>query len=181
MRERPENIGKKTGGEMKNLEAKFRLPDLAHAEAAAFALGYTRRAILLQRDTFFRVANGKLKMRQENGAAVLIFYRRHETGTLMLSDYEIVPVAEPERTRTVLADSLGVLAIVEKERILMTRDNVRFHLDRVAHLGDYGEIEAVIADGESPERSRAAVDRLLAALGIATSDLIDVSYFELLA
>src|SRR5689334_15249102 len=39
--------------EMKNLEAKFRLDDLARAESRATALGYTRRAILNQRDTFF--------------------------------------------------------------------------------------------------------------------------------
>ena len=80
---------------MKNLEAKFRLVDLAEAEARATALGYTRRAILNQRDTFFRVPNGKLKLREENGTAVLIFYRRVENGTLMLSNYEIVPLAEP--------------------------------------------------------------------------------------
>ena len=63
---------------MKNLEAKFRLADLVEAEQRAAAIGYTRRAILEQRDTFFRVANGKLKLREENGSAVLIFYHRIE-------------------------------------------------------------------------------------------------------
>jgi predicted adenylyl cyclase CyaB len=61
------------------------------------------------------------------------------------------------------------------------RDNLRLHLDRVTSLGAYGEIEAVIAEGDDPERSRAAVDELLAALGIAGSELIEVSYFEMLA
>lgn len=63
----------------------------------------------------------------------------------------------------------------------MTRDNVRLHLDRVTLLGNYGEIEAVVVDGDDPERSRGAVDELLAALGIAKSELIDVTYFEMLA
>jgi adenylate cyclase class IV len=166
---------------MKNLEAKFRLANLAQAESAALALGYTRRATLVQRDTFFRVAAGKLKMREEDGKAVLIFYSRSASEALMLSDYKIVPVPEPEHTRAVMTGRLGVLAVVEKERVLMIRDNVRLHLDRVARLGEYGEIEAVIADGESPESSRGAVDQLLAALGITAADLIDVSYFELLA
>ena len=166
---------------MKNLEAKFRLANLAQAESAALAFGYTRRATLVQRDTFFRVASGKLKMREEGGKAVLIFYRRSASDSLMLSDYKIVPVPEPESTRAVMTGRLGVLAVVEKERVLMMRDNVRFHLDRVEGLGEYGEIEAVIADGESPELSRGAVDRLLAALRITAADLIDVSYFELLA
>ena len=75
---------------MKNLEAKFRLDESRRAEARATAIGYTRRAVLNQRDTFFRVANGKLKLREENGSAVLIYYHRDESGPLMLSDYEIV-------------------------------------------------------------------------------------------
>ncbi len=168
---------------MKNLEAKFRLLNHAEAQARAAALGYVRRATLNQRDTFFQVANGKLKLREENGGAVMIFYRRRngESGPLMISDYEIVPVADPARMLRILEDSLGAIAVVEKVRILMTRDNVRLHLDRVANLGQFGEIEAVIADGDDPERSRGAVDEILATLGVGHADLIDVSYFELLA
>src|SRR5208337_1031060 len=129
---------------MKNLEAKFRLVNHAAAEARATALGYTRRATLNQRDTFFRVANGKLKLREENGSSVLIFYHRDESGPLMLSNYEIVAVADPARTRRILGAALGTIAVVEKVRTLMLRDNVRLHLDQVANLGDFGEVEAVI-------------------------------------
>jgi len=166
---------------MKNLEAKFRLDDLGRAHDAALTLGYQQRAILTQRDTFFRVNNGKLKVREENGAAVLVYYHRDQSGPLMLSNYEIVPVGDSEKTLKMLSEALGTLAIVDKVRALMTRDNVRLHLDRVATLGNFGEIEAVITDGDDPERSRGAVDDLLATLGVASSDLIAVSYFELLA
>ena len=166
---------------MTNLEAKFRLPDLERAEAAAEAIGYARRATLTQSDTFFRVAHGKLKLREENGDARLIFYGRTQSGPLMLSNYEIESVANGSRMRRMLSEALGTLAVVEKVRVLMTRDNLRLHLDRVTALGNYGEIEAVVAKGDDPERSRAAVDELLAALGIAQSELIDVSYFEMLA
>jgi adenylate cyclase class IV len=64
---------------VKNLEAKFRLSKHAEAEARASAIGYTVHGILHQRDTFFRVANGKLKLREENGGAVLIFYHRGDS------------------------------------------------------------------------------------------------------
>lgn len=166
---------------MKNLEAKFRLSNHAEAETRATEHGYTLRAVLHQRDTFFRVANGKLKLREENGSAVLIFYHRGESGPLKLSNYEIVKVADPLRTLRILAAALGPIAIVEKVRILMMRDNVRLHLDKVTRLGDYGEIEAVIAEGDDPERSRGAVNEILDALNVAKADLIDVSYFEMLA
>src|SRR5258708_13390960 len=135
---------------MKNLEAKFRLSNHAEAEARATAIGYTLRAILHQRDTFFRVANGKLKMREENGSAVLIFYHRDESGPLMLSNYEIVKVADPMRTLRILATALGPLAVVEKVRTLMMPDNVRLHLDKVARLGDSGAIDPVISTSHDP-------------------------------
>ena len=166
---------------MKNLEAKFPLADLARAESRATALGYTRRAILNQRDTFFHVPNGKLKLREEDDKAALIFYRRNDSGTLMQSNYEIAPVSDLATTRHILDAALGTLATVEKVRILLTRDNIRLHLDRVASLGDFGEIEAVIPDGDDLELSRTAVDELLAALEIIPANLIDVSYFEMLA
>jgi predicted adenylyl cyclase CyaB len=166
---------------MKNLEAKFKLTDLAEAEARASVLGYSRRAICNQRDTFFRTANGKLKLREENGGAVLIFYHRVESGPLMLSDYDIAPIPDPPWTLRILEGALGRIAVVEKVRTLMMRDNVRLHLDQVAKLGQFGEIEAVIAEGDDPERSRAAVDELIGALGLRQEHLIDVSYFEMLA
>ncbi|HKM99507.1 MAG TPA: class IV adenylate cyclase [Candidatus Binataceae bacterium] len=166
---------------MRNLEAKFRLRDVDDARARALAIGYSDRALLHQRDTFFRVPKGKLKLREEPSGAWLIHYGREVRDSLQLSQYEIVPIADAAATRAMMSATLGVIAEVRKERTLLMRANVRLHLDRVEGLGLFGEIEAVIADGEDPERSRAAVDELLAVLGIARGDLIDVSYFELAA
>jgi predicted adenylyl cyclase CyaB len=153
---------------------------LDSAARSAQAIGYTPRATLIQRDTFFKVASGKLKLRQEEGAAAaLIHYRRTEASSLMFSDYEIIAVSEPERMRAMLADALGVIAVVAKRRRLLMRDNVRLHLDEVEGLGTFGEIEAVISRDEELRRSNDAVEELLDALGVARSGLIDVSYFEL--
>jgi adenylate cyclase, class 2 len=166
---------------MRNLEAKFHLPDLDRARRAAESLGYRERAVLVQRDTFFRVAAGKLKLREEQAGAWLIHYGRNAAGALQVSTYEIVAVPDASTMRTMLAAALGVIAEVRKRRILLTRDNVRLHLDRVEGLGEFGEIEAVIAPGGDPERSRTAVDELLRALGVAPEDLIEQSYFELMS
>ena len=162
---------------MRNLEAKFRLRDLALARSRTEAIGFELRALLIQRDTFFRVEHGKLKLREEPGAAALIHYRRDQLAGLDLSDYQIVPVANPEPMRAMLANALGVLAEVRKERTLMMRGNIRLHLDRVEGLGEFGEIEAVLDANVSAESSRPAVDEILAALEV--SELIGVSYFEL--
>lgn len=166
---------------MRNLEAKFKLADLNQARERALAIGYTPSQVLRQRDTFFRVAKGKLKLREEDIRAMLIHYGRKETDALQLSDYQIVPIPDAEKTRAMLTAALGVIAEVRKERTLLMRANVRLHLDRVEGLGEFGEIEAVIADGDNPEASRAAVDETLLALQIGRDDLIDISYFEIAA
>ena len=171
---------------MRNLEAKFRLGDLDAARAAALALGYTPSADFIQRDTFFVVARGKLKLREQAPAAWLIQYERDRESGLMFSRYEIAPVPDPARTREMLARALGVLAEVRKHRSLLTRRNVRLHLDRVEALGNFGEIEAVLdkrseeGASEGAGSARAPVDELLAALGVGASELIEVSYFELI-
>lgn len=165
---------------MRNLEAKFELADLAAARATALALGYAAAASVAQRDTFFAAARGKLKLREQAPEAWLIHYQRSPDDALMLSRYEIAPVAEPARLREMLARALGVVAEVRKHRTLLLRRNVRLHLDRVEGLGSFGEIEAVLAEGHGVEAARADVDELLAALGVGAGQLIGVSYFELI-
>lgn len=165
---------------MRNVEAKFKLANRERALRQALAIGFTKRAELSQRDTFFVTASGKLKLREEAGGAHLIFYQRRDLEALQLSDYEIVPVAEPLRMRSIMASAFGVLAEVIKRRVLLMRDNVRLHLDSVEGLGDFGEIEAVLIEGENEAANRDRVARLLEDLGIGDRELIDVSYFELM-
>jgi predicted adenylyl cyclase CyaB len=165
---------------VQNVEAKFKLANLVHAREVAARLGFEASGILSQRDTFFQVAHGKLKLREEAAGAWLIHYRRRREGGLELSDYEIVPVPEPARTRSMLASALGIIAEVRKERTLLMRGNIRLHLDRVEGLGDFGEIEAVLESGEISESNRDAVREILSALDINERDLIGVSYFEMM-
>jgi len=173
---------------MRNLEAKFRLADLDVARTAAIALGYAPSANIIQHDTFFAVAHGKLKLREQPPDAWLIHYQRDRESDLMLSHYEIVQVTDARRMREMLARALGVLAEVRKTRtVMLLRHNVRLHLDQVEMLGAFGEIEAVLDDSEksahqdSASAVRRTVEELLGALGIRRSELIEVSYFELMA
>ena len=166
---------------MRNLEAKFRIGDAAQARARAEAIGFSLRASLVQRDTFFAVAQGKLKLREQADGAALIHYRRAREGSLEVSDYEIVAVAEAKTMRAMLSNALGAIAEIRKERTLLMRRNVRLHLDRVEGLGSFGELEAVIPAGETPDEYRAEAEEILAALEITPADLISKSYFELVS
>jgi len=166
---------------MRNLEAKFRLADHQSAHERALAIGFEPHGLLIQRDTFLVVANGKLKLREQPDGAWLIHYRRDDQRELQVSDYTIVQVGDPAAMRTMLGDALGTLAEVRKERTLMMRRNVRLHLDRVEGLGAFGEIEAVLADDDLPQAFHDEVAGILENLGVAAKDLIERSYFELLS
>lgn len=165
---------------MRNLEAKFKLSDFDGAYGRAEAIGFAFQGVLAQRDTFFIVPCGKLKLREQPDGAWLIHYRRDHEGELELSNYDIVAMANPEPTRAILTAALGILAEVRKERTLLLRRNVRLHLDKVDGLGEFGEIEAVLSDNDSANVHRMEVDGILAALEILGEDLIDISYFELM-
>jgi predicted adenylyl cyclase CyaB len=164
---------------MQNVEAKFPLPDIAAARRCAEALGFSCVATFLQHDTFFVVSNGKLKLRIQADGAWLIHYRRHRENGFELSNYEIATVSEPLKLRGLLSAALGVLAEVRKRRTLLRRANLRLHLDDVKNYGAFGEIEAVLAEGEDPAHGRSTIAALLGALQIPPEQLIEVSYFEL--
>jgi predicted adenylyl cyclase CyaB len=167
---------------VRNLEAKFKLRNLEAARREAEDLGYVFKTSFRQSDSFFRVQRGRLKLREENGDAALIYYAREDGGGLQLSRYEVFPLAEPqvEPMRQMLSEALGVLGTVKKERMLLELDNLRLHLDRVDGLGDFGEVEAVLAEGEDPASSRRAIDEILAALQVRRTNLISVSYLEMI-
>ena len=79
-----------------------------------------------------------------------------------------------------LQASLGLLAVVEKERHLLLWQNVRIHLDQVENLGNFIELEAVIDPGNDEHVSRERLDQLMRALAIRAEDRLCGSYGELI-
>ena len=55
------------------------------------------------------------------------------------------------------------------------------HLDRVEGLGHFLELEVVLSEGEPSTRGVAEAHTLMAALGIAPTQLIEEAYVDLLA
>lgn len=108
---------------MRNLEFKARLADPEAALTRALALGAERAADLRQTDTYFGVANGRLKLRETAGReAELIHYERDESSDRRGSDYGRVPLAEPAALRELMGRALGVSAVVRKRRQLLLLD-----------------------------------------------------------
>jgi predicted adenylyl cyclase CyaB len=95
-----------------------------------------------QKDTYFNVPEGRLKLRQGNIEKNLIFYNRPDQDGPKQSDFLLSPVNDGSVTEHILIKALGIKVVVEKKRKIFFIENVKFHLDEVPGLGNFVEIEA---------------------------------------
>lgn len=166
----------------RNVEIKARVADPARLRRAAEALATAAPVEIAQDDTFFRGATGRLKLRAfADGTGELIHYRRADAHGPKTSHYEIVPVPSADALRTTLADAYGTVGRVRKRRVLLMCGRTRIHLDDVAGLGHFLELEVVLTDGEAEERGRAEARALMERFGVTDADLVDRAYVDLLA
>ena len=143
------------------------------------ALGAEDRGTIVQRDTYFRVPEGRLKLREETpGGAALIQYRRTDAAEARESRYRIAPVEDAAALREALDAALGTLVVVDKERRLLLWEGVRIHLDRVDGLGSFLELEGVAPEGSDLEPERELVGRLSEELGLDDDRILADSYSD---
>ena len=165
----------------RNVELKAHDPDPAGTLARALTAGAEDRGLLRQRDTYFAVAQGRLKLREEEpGGATLIAYDRPDAASERVSSYRLVPVPEAEPLRDALAASAGVQVVVVKRRHLLLWETVRIHLDEVRGLGSFVELEAVAAPGSDLRREHEHVADLREVLEIRDAALREGSYADAL-
>src|SRR5688500_14820388 len=104
----------------RNIEIKLRCNDLDAVRTRALAAGATDEGVLVQTDTYFRVASGGLKLREINEtAAELIAYTRADVAEAKASDYVVTPVTEPATMLAALTAACGVIRVVKKRRDLL--------------------------------------------------------------
>jgi adenylate cyclase class 2 len=192
---------------MHNLELKVRCADEAALDglvARARDGGAVYVRAMTQRDTYFVVPHGRLKLRewhleaapasdqdQDSGAdaetgeagATLIAYARPDQSGSRLSDYLLSPVSDPATMREALTRALGVRVVVEKRRLLYHWGHTRIHFDRVAALGAFVELETLLDRFPAARREPAAEQEHHAVIAILSLDTLPViagSYSDLL-
>ncbi|XP_069485561.1 uncharacterized protein [Ambystoma mexicanum] len=164
-----------------NVEIKASVKNLELLMSKAQSLSGSHGERITQRDTFFIVPRGRLKLRDfMNGHGQLIFYERPDLDGPKLSNYSISATADPTGLATVLSESLGVRGVVMKERQLFMVGQTRIHVDRVEGLGHFLELEVVLTDGQSPVEGEAIAQSLMKELGIQPDALITGAYIDLL-
>jgi adenylate cyclase len=165
----------------RNIEIKARLADIDATLALARPLADGKPQLIAQDDTFFNAAKGRLKLRAfADGRGELIYYERPDQAGPKTSFYVLSPTASPDTLREALTLAHGQIGRVRKLRTLLLAGRTRIHLDRVEGLGDFMELEVVLADDDAMQDGVAEAHALMARLGIAADQLIDVAYLDLL-
>jgi homotetrameric cytidine deaminase len=163
----------------RKVEVKATDPDPSRSLSVCLGLGAEDHGVLVQRDTYFRVSDGRLKLREETpGGAALIQYHRPDAKAARESRYRIAPVEDGAALREALDAALGTLVVVDKERRLLLWKGVRIHLDMVEGLGSFVELEGVAQPGSDLSAERENVARLSDALGLDDTRVLAGSYSD---
>lgn len=159
-------------------------PKLADLEA-------THRETVHQTDTYFYLTQVKdtatletckprLKLREvdEIDEAWLIYYERPNHSESRYSQYQLSKVSDPSTLKALLTVALGVETIVQKRREVWMFKNTRIHLDTVADLGRFIELETVF-QGQTEAEAADEHQHVKKTLHLGPADPVAVSYSDL--
>ena len=166
----------------RNIEIKAHIESIEVLAQKAAAIADEGPFEIVQDDTFFQCESGRLKLRtfsSEKGE--LIFYRRASQQGPKESFYLRSPTSTPDTLRALLSQAYGQAGRVQKHRTLFLVGRTRVHLDDVKGLGHFLELEVVLNESELAETGIREAQRLMAQLGIDSSQLIEGAYVDLLA
>lgn len=165
-----------------NVEIKARCFDLGLKHKLLLDLGADYKGLDHQVDTYFNCPDGRLKLREGNIENSLIFYKRSNQAGPKESEITMTKLPLQVGIKEVLVRAYGVKIVVDKKRHIYFIDNVKFHLDELADLGTFAEIEAIDVDGSlGLDKLTEQCHNYLKVLKIRDEDLIEGSYSDLLS
>lgn len=159
-----------------NLELKIKVDSHKRIISILKKADAEYKGVLKQKDIYYKVKNGLLKLRIENETYTLIKYLRDEKGKRW-SNYELLRLEgkDPERY---LTEVFRIEEVVEKKRKLYLYNNTRVHLDEVSNLGKFLELETLHISTRKDAEKR--FKKTVELLGLDLTKQLRVSYKNLL-
>ena len=172
------------------IELKARVSDHNIFRKKLAVIGAKYVETLHQKDVYFKVPKGRLKLRELKGSSIaeLIYYERQNIVGPKNDKVFIIKFEEPKELKAILGKILNPLIIVEKNREIyhyyesrMSSENmcVRVHLDEVTNLGTFVELELESSE-ETRETDRLFLKNVAGKLGLIEKKLEKLSYSDLL-
>ena len=166
----------------RNVEIKAAIDSVDTVEPCVAALADAGPTLICQHDVFFACPAGRLKLRDfGDGHGELIAYERADATSPATSSYSRSPTSDPDGLRNTLAMSLGTTGEIRKTRVLYFVGRTRIHLDRVAGLGDFLELEVVLGADEPTSAGQIEAETIMTRLGMCPSQRRAPAYVDLLA
>lgn len=162
----------------KNYEIKCSLSDYKTLRKKILDSGRYVYSKENQRDIYYKVRKGRLKLRViNNQTGNLIYYNRNEKSGKRISNYVIFRTSEFKELSQLLKILYSVKIEVLKTREIFVRKNIRIHLDKIKQLGSFLEIEIT---GNNLNSSELQMSKLISQLGLNENQFIKNSYSDLL-
>jgi len=164
------------------VELKARVDDHEVLRKKLSALGAEYAGTFQQTDLYFRVPEGRLKLREVKNSRTseLIYYEREDVAGPKNDDAFILRVQEAEDLKTILKKILIPMTVIEKVREIYQHQGTQIHLDTVKKLGKFVEFERQTADEASmAEKDQRILEKLMKQLEIPSSNLETLSYSDL--
>lgn len=160
-----------------NLELKARVENHKAIKQILEKIGGTFEKILDQKDIYYEIERGLLKLRIENGNYSLIKYNREEEKSDRWSNYYVVKM-EGLETELLFSSLFPTEAVVIKKRELYMYKDTRIHIDTVENLGKFIELETVVHGKR--EYAKELFDEIVKLLNLDLNDQIRSSYRDLI-
>ncbi len=164
------------------VELKARVSDHEVLRKKLSALGAEYTGTFQQSDLYFKVPEGRLKLREveNNGTVELIYYERENIAGPKSDDAFILRVQEPEDLKKILKKILTPLIVIEKVREIYQYQGTQIHMDTVKKLGKFIEFERQTSDDpKSIKQDQQILEKLMETLEIDSGNLETLSYSDL--
>lgn len=164
-----------------NIEFKAKTNNLLGAKEKLETLNPIFVGIDYQKDTYYNITNGRLKLREGNIENALIYYKRENTANAKKSEVLLYKHNPDENLKQILETVHGVKVVVEKQRSIFFVQNVKIHLDEIPNLGQFIEVEAIDSNNQmSIEALNEQCNFFINLFGIKQEDFEANSYSDLI-
>jgi predicted adenylyl cyclase CyaB len=163
------------------VELKAKMNDLEKIKERLSQLGTQHVGKFHQIDTYFRVSQGRLKIRETEGqdSADIVFYERPNTSKIKKSQVLLLQAQPPREAKELLSKFFAKGVVVDKIREIYVLGKTRIHLDQVTQLGAFIEFELPTTNEKNEiEKSRSLLAELCAKLDVKKEDLEALSYSD---
>lgn len=164
-----------------NFEIKCRCLDFETMRIRLARQGARRTGEQIQRDVYYKTSGVTTKLRIiTDGPTYLVHYQRPDEKGVRKSNYSLKKVMLPLFSHLYHRFRFGVDLVVDKKRQIWKWKAVRVHLDRVAGLGTFLEIESVVEKAGSEEIAMKQCQEMIEALKLSEDSFLAGSYSEML-